>query len=178
MELDSARPYFTFANFGLRRPTIAKALSDKSEVLDPRVARIEGLIANDGRRSATDVSGALIILPIYPNEKLGTFPLSIADDMAPKSEWHVGTGLLSVIPDDLPAKRNPVEHQDPGFFVMIYVRYRDTLTSKTYKQRSFMRWPGISNGVVAGNLISADNQEKTSLIQHYAEFLRPYMGEH
>lgn len=178
MELDSSRPYFTFANFGMRRAVISKALSDQRELLDPRVARIEGLIANDGRRSACDVTGALIILPTYPNAKIGTFRLDIADDVAPKAEWHLDSALLKVIPDDLATKEGTSDRHHPGFFVMIYLRYKDPLTLKTYKQRSFMRWPGISNGVVAGNLFSADNQEKTAILHQYADFLRPYLGDH
>lgn len=176
MELEAARPYFTFSNFGLRRPKVAKALSARQELLDPRAARIEGLIANDGRRTASDVSGALVILPINPDVKLGTFPLGIADDVAPKSEWHVSSAPLRVVPEDFPGDKHPSDYQDPGFFVMIYVRYKDPLTTKAYKQRSFMRWPGISEGVVAGNLISASHEEKTVLLQRYGEFLRPYMA--
>lgn len=174
-EFDSARPYFTFSNFGLRRPTIAKALSSETEMLDPRVVRIEGLIANDGRRSASNVSGAILILPIKKDADAGTFAIGIADDMAPKSEWHIGTTHLDLLPSDFRGREISRPYQDPGFFVMICVRYEDPLTSKNYVQNSFMRWLGISDGVISGNLLSASPEEKTMLLERYSVFLRPYL---
>jgi len=174
-EFDSARPYFTFTNFGLRRPTIAKVLSSETEMLDPRVARIEGLIANDGRRSASNVSGAILILPIKKDADAGTFAIGIADDMAPKSEWHIGTAHLDLLPSDFAGHEISRPYQDPGFFVMICVRYEDPLTSKKYVQNSFMRWLGISDGVISGNLLSASPEEKTMLLERYSMFLRPYL---
>jgi hypothetical protein len=175
MELESARPYFTFSNFGLRRQTVAKALSSEQELLDPRLACIEGLIANDGRRSASNVSGAVLILPIKFDAKAGTFSVGIADDVAPTSEWHISTAHLSVIPEGFSGYANPTDYRDPGFFVLIYVRYTDPLTSKTYAQNSFMRWPGISGGIIAGNLLSASHEEKSMLLERYSAFLKPYM---
>lgn len=175
-EFESARPYFTFTNFGLRRPAIAKALSSETELLDPRVARIEGLIANDGRRSASNVSGAILILPIKENAPAGTFSIGIADDMAPKSEWHIGTAHLDLLPADFPGNEISASYQDPGFFVMICVRYEDPLTSKKYVQNSFMRWLGISGGIISGNLLSASPEEKNMLLGRYSAFLRPYLN--
>lgn len=65
LELEAARPYFTFTDFGLRRPVVAKALSTETDVLDPRVARIEGLMAKTAalpRRRADRVQ-ALTTMP-------------------------------------------------------------------------------------------------------------------
>ena len=175
LELEAARPYFTFSNFGLRRPSVAKALSSETELLDPRFARIEGLIANDGRRSASDVSATILILPIKLNADAGTFSLGIADDVAPKAEWHISTAILNLLSDDF-LGRESARYQDPGFFLVINVRYEDPLTSKRYVQNSFMRWHGISGGVVSGNLHSASQLEKNLLLERYSTFLRPYLA--
>lgn len=174
-EFESARPYFTFSNFGLRRPVVAKALSSDTELLDPRAARIEGLIVNDGRRHASNVCGALLILPIKEKAETGVFPISIADDVAPKSEWHVGTAILSVLPADFSGIESSPDFHDPGFFVLVAVQYTDTLASRHHTQCSFMRWPGISNGVISGQLCSASREEKGLVLDRYSDFVRPYL---
>jgi hypothetical protein len=178
LELDAARPYFTFTEFGLRRSVAAKALSAETDVLDPRAARIEGLITNVGRRAAIDLAGVVVILPIDREAKVGTFLIGIADDVAAKSEWHIGTGHLSVIPEELPETIQPMEYVDPGFFIMVHLRYKDPLTSKSYTQRTFMRWPGIANGIVSANLVAVTHEEKAAIIRHHELVLLPYLASH
>lgn len=175
VDFESARPYFTFSNFGFSRPTVAKALSADKELLDPRAARIEGLLANDGRRHASDVRGVFLILPIKEGAATGMFPISIADDVAPKSEWHVSSALLRVLPEDFSGAEDFPDFHDPGFFVLVVVQYTDTLASQTHTQSSFMRWPGISGGVISGKLYSASREEKDLVIDRYSEFLQPYL---
>ena len=177
-EFESGRPYFTFSNFGLRRPTVAKALTTDTEILDPRLARIEGLISNDGRRHASDVRGVFLILPIKKDQSTGVFPISIADDVLPKSEWHVGSANISILPKEFTGIEDSPNLSDPGFFVLVAVQYTDSLASKSHTQCSFMRWPGISNGVISGQLYAASREEKDLVMGQYSSFVQPYISGH
>ena len=174
-ELEAARPYFIFSNFGLRRPTVAGALSSDKVIQDPRLARIEGLLSNDGRRAATDVIGLIFVIPVGSGRRTEVFPIEIEDDVAPKSEWHVSTAPLEIVPNNFPGIEQAPNYSDPGFFVLTCVSYMDPISMKRHVQNSFMRWPGISNGVIAGNLYAAERKDKDALLSLHAEFLRPYI---
>lgn len=173
-ELEGQRPYFSFSDFGLRRPSVAKALSSDKELLDPRIASIEGLLTNDGHRAATNVSGAIFLLPVDPDRKAGAFPVGVADDVSPKLGWRISTTPIAIVPTDFSGIEHSPRYSDSGFFVFACIRYTDPLTSKSYNQNTLLRWPGISNGVVAGNLYATEHGDKEALLLRYQEFLKPY----
>jgi len=175
-EFNSGRPYFTFSEFGLRRPTISKALTSDKDLLDPTAGLVEGLIRNVGRRPASNVSGSILILPLHAHHEIRVFSIGIADDVAPATDWNVTSGRLQIIPKDYPGSDAMPVYIDPGFFVVIGVSYDDPLASTSFSQASFMRWPGISNRVVSGILVSATRDEKTSLVQMHSRLLQPFIS--
>ena len=173
---DAARPYFTFASFGLKRPTVTKALSADKEILDPTAGLIDGYIRNAGGRPAANVSGSIIILPLDARRDSRVFPIGIADDAAPGTEWNAASGRLQIIPHDFPGIEAAPAFGDPGFFVVIGVTYDDPLASRSFSQASFMRWPGIANGVVSSILVAATREEKETLSRQHARMLAPFLG--
>ena len=173
---DAARPYFTFLSFGLKRLTVSKALSSDKEILDPTAALIDGYIRNSGGRPATDVSGSIIICPLDTRRESRVFPIGIADDAAPGTDWNVVSGKLQIIPHDFPGVEAAPSYSDPGFFVVIGVTYDDPLASRSFSQTSFLRWPGIANGVVSSILVAATGEEKETLIRQHGRLLASFFG--
>ena len=171
---ESQRPYFTFSGFGLERLKVAAALTSQTEMLDPTRVVVEGLLANRGRRPAANVSGALFILPLDSRREVRVFPIGVGDDVASGTEWQVRSGDLQIFPPDFPGRDAAPEYRDPGFFICAAVQYDDLLASKHCGQLSFMRWPGISGSVVAGNLIAANKEERDTLLAKHSALLQPY----
>lgn len=174
-EFESARPYLTFSNFGMKRPTVSTALSSEKEMLDPTMAFVEGSVANRGLRPAANVTGALFILPVDRHGEVRVFPIGIADDVAPGTEWQVASGAVQVIPPDFPGRDEAPHYNDPGFYAVVAVQYEDPLASRSYAQLSFMRWPGISGGVVAGKLVATTREERSELTAKHSQLLQPYL---
>ncbi|HEY2395807.1 MAG TPA: hypothetical protein VGH81_07525 [Rudaea sp.] len=174
-EIESGRPYFILFEFGLTRPTVVAALSTKKEeVLDPTKARIEGTISNRGKRPASNVSGSVLILPIDAHYDVRVFPIGIADDAAGGTDWNVGTGALDLFPKDFPGRDAAPHYRNPGFFVVVGVQYEDPLTATPYAQSFFLRWPGISDGLVSGILVAANREERDRLIAQHSRLLQPF----
>lgn len=173
---DAARPYFTFLSFGLKRPTVSKALSADKEILDPTAGLIDGYIRNSGGRPAANVSGSIFIFPLDPRHESRVFPICIADDAAPGTDWNLVSGKLRIIPHDFPGIDVAPNYCDPGFFVVIGVVYDDPLASRPFSQASFLRWPGIANGVVSSALVAATAEEKEMLVRTQGKILVPFLG--
>ncbi|WP_215395928.1 hypothetical protein [Rheinheimera oceanensis] len=169
-EFLESRPLFTFASFALTRPTVSKALSTEKEILDPRVGIISGYIRNSGRRPACNVSGFVFVLPHEQRKEVKAFPIGIADDAMPNTEWNVKSGYIQVVPDNFPGS-DVANYNDPDFFVAIAIAYDDTAASTSYTQVSFMKWPGVTNNVVSGVLIAATSEEKRLMLQQHANLL-------
>lgn len=171
----AARPLFTFSGFSFSRPTVSKALSSEEEILDPRVGIITGYIRNSGRRPACNVSGFIFLLPLNSRGEVKAFPIGIADDSMPSTEWNVASGHIQVVPHNFPGS-DTLKHNDPGFFVAVAVAYDDPLACNSHSQVSFLKWPGVTNNVVSGVLVSATLEEKNQILQQHAKLLLPFVG--
>ena len=108
---------------------------------------------------------------------MGAYKTSIADDISPGASWMVETAKIQIIPDDFPGVEDAPDYFDPGFFVFVCVSYEDVLSSKKYRQTSFMRWAGVSGGVISGKLVAGSREEFDSMAQHHSKFLAPYLSE-
>jgi hypothetical protein len=172
----AARPYFTFLSFGLKRPTVTKALTSDTEILDPTVGFIDGYIRNSGGRPAANVSGSIFVIPLDTRRESRVFPIGIADDAAPGSDWNVVSGKLQIIPREFPGVDAAPDYVDPGLFVVVGIVYDDPLGTGSFSQASFHRWPGIANGVVSSNLVAATADEKEVLIRQHGRMLAPFVA--
>ena len=172
-EFLEARPLLTFSSFSFARPTVTKALSAEKEILDPRTGIISGYIRNAGRRPACNISGFIFVLPHDQRREVKAFPIGVADDAMPGTEWNVVSGHIQVIPDSFPGA-DVVNYNDPGFFVALAVTYDDPAAERSYGQVSLMKWPGVTNNVVSGVLVAASPAEKDHIQQHHAALLLPY----
>jgi hypothetical protein len=174
-EFDSARPYFTFFGYRLERVGVHKSLTSELE-FDPTRANIKGSVANRGLRRAANVAGSLFILPLDTRAQVGVFPLNVGDDIAPGSEWEVKSGQLQIIDPNYPGRDVAGEYRDPGFHVCVALEYEDPLASKRHVQMSFLKWPGISGGVVATDLVAATGEEKNALVVRHRPLLARYIS--
>jgi len=164
----AAGPSFVFIDFGLDRPHIKRALSSTSEMVDPTAARITGTIKNAGKRPAKNVRSLILVLrQLTPEgDEWATipFPLEIADDMQPDTEWLVESPVLKLI--DPGFKGIDVEdYFDPGFYVFVGLAFDDAATSRHERQQAWLRWPGIRNGVISASLVEASTDEKKRLLE-------------
>ena len=148
-------------------------------MLDPTRAKVGGILKNCGLSPAANMEASVFMLPQIevPGDirKAVEFPTSIADEMAPGSEWLVETVELQIIDPKFQGADVEPSYYDPGSYVCIGIKYDDPVTTKHYTQISFMRWPGVAQGVIAGNLVAASKAQKDAVTTKYNSTLLSYL---
>jgi hypothetical protein len=162
---EQGRPYFSFEATRMERkqlPSLPGVTGPAS--LDPSVAVAKGVFKNYGARPATEISSSVFIIPNDEVTPPIEAPSSLADDFPPGAEWMAQLGEQTI-----------AGPQHPGYFFVVGVNYNDPLTKRNYRQLFFMRWPGIQDGIVYGDIVAATKEERTQLIQKHRRLLSHYV---
>ncbi|MDT8991449.1 hypothetical protein RQP54_11310 [Curvibacter sp. APW13] len=162
---EQGRPYFSFEETRMERKPLPTSTSTGGPAeLDPNVALAKGLFKNYGARPATEIASSIFIIPTDDSSPPMESPSSLADDFPPGAEWMAQLGEQTI---------NAPSH--PGYFFVLGVSYNDPLTKRNYRQLFFMRWPGVKNGVVHGDIIAATREERDRLIHKHRRLLSNYV---
>ena len=63
----------------------------------------------------------------------------------------------------------------PPQFIVMGIRYNDSLLERTFKQIFFMRWDGVATGITHPDFVHVSVDQKNQLINHLREELREFI---
>lgn len=160
---EQGRPYLSFEEARLEPKQLPNGAPGQPPVVNPNVAVVKGLFKNYGSRPAVQLTASIFILPHGDSTPPIQLPSSLADDFPPGAAWMAQLGEQTLA----------VAH--PGYFMAVGMKYSDLLTSRSYRQLFFMRWPGVQDGQVFADIVAATNDDRTRLIQQHRSVLNPYL---
>lgn len=149
---EAQRPYFSFEEVKMepqRGPQLPGNVGPPPIISNHFVVR--GVMINRGLRPALRLRGQAFAI----DSQLAGPPLSaggtMADEFPPGAQWSLSPGGQVI-----------QQPNHPGYFLVVGVSYFDFVTQKNYAQLFFMRWPGVTNGTVAGDFqpASAEDAER------------------
>jgi hypothetical protein len=161
---EQGRPYFSFEDVRMERKKLPSSPdSDSHGGFDPSIAIPKGVFKNYGSRPAIEVSASIFLVFADPTVAPIEMPSSLADDFPPGAEWMAQIGEQTI---------NSLNH--PGYYVIVGVSYTDPLTKRNYRQLFYARWPGVTDGVVHGDIVVVGKEERLELLQKHRRLLNNY----
>lgn len=153
-ELENGRPYFSFESARMEQKKLPNAPGNESHSgLDPNTAVAKGIFKNYGARPAVGVKATAYVIPHDENISPLAIPSSLADDFPPGAEWMTQIGEQQIVA--------PNQY---GHFLVVGIRYSDPVTKQDYRQMFFMKWAGVKDSIVYGDIVAATEEEKFILL--------------